>query len=75
MAGDSRAKQARELCRAVKAAGGSTERTQEGHLRVTGPAGSAVVGADLYGRALHNARTQIRALAGLDIRPRPGRKP
>lgn len=74
MSGDSRAKQARELRRAVQAAGGSTERTREGHLRVTGPTGSAVVGSDLHGRALRNAHAQIRALAGLDLRSRPGKR-
>lgn len=70
MSGDSRAKQTRELHKAVKAAGGRVERTSDGHLRVHGPAGHAVVGSDLHGRARRNAHAEIRRLAGLDLRTR-----
>jgi hypothetical protein len=38
-----RSKEAKEIVAAVQRAGGQVERTASGHLKVTGPAGSAIV--------------------------------
>jgi hypothetical protein len=38
-----RSKEAKEIVTAVQRAGGQVERTASGHLKITGPAGSAVV--------------------------------
>jgi hypothetical protein len=38
-----RSKEAKEIVAAVQRAGGQVERTASGHLKVTGPTGSAIV--------------------------------
>ena len=54
-----RSKEAKEIVTAVQRAGGQVERTASGHLKVIGPAGSAIVASAPNsgrsgGRAVHN---------------------
>ncbi len=61
-----RSKEARELAAAITAADGSVELTTRGHLKVTGPAGTAIVASDLAtGRTLANTWATITAKTGL----------
>jgi hypothetical protein len=67
-----RSKEAREIAEAVQRAGGQVERTASGHLKVIGPAGSAVVASApntgrTGGRAIHNTLATIRSKTGLDL--------
>jgi hypothetical protein len=67
-----RSKEAKEIVAAVRRAGGQVERTASGHLKVTGPAGSAVVASApnpgrTGGRAVHNTLATIRAKTGLKV--------
>ena len=55
-----RSKEAKEIAAAVQRAGGQVERTASGHLKVTGPAGSAIVASApntgrAGGRAVHSS--------------------
>jgi hypothetical protein len=52
-----RTKQAKEIVAAMQRAGGQVERTASGHLKVIGPAGSAVV----------NTLATIRSKTGLQV--------
>jgi hypothetical protein len=54
------------------AAGGQVERTASGHLRVIGPAGSAIVASApnagrTGGRAVRNTLATIRSKTGLEV--------
>jgi hypothetical protein len=54
------------------AAGGQVERTTSGHLKVIGPAGSAIVASApnagrAGGRAVHNTLATIRSKTGLQV--------
>ncbi len=56
----------------MRRAGGQVERTAGGHLKVTGPTGSAVVASSpnsgrTGGRAVHNTLATIRSKTGLDV--------
>jgi hypothetical protein len=67
-----RSKEAKELVAAVQRAGGRVERTASGHLKVVGPAGSAVVASApsagrTGGRAIHNTLATIKSKTGLDL--------
>jgi hypothetical protein len=67
-----RSKEAKEFVAAVQRAGGQVERTASGHLKVTGPAGSAIVAsAPNTGRAgargVHNTLATIRSKTGLQL--------
>jgi hypothetical protein len=67
-----RSKQAKEIVAAVRRAGGQVERTASGHLRVIGPAGSAIVASApnagrTGGRAVRNTLATIRSKTGLEV--------
>jgi hypothetical protein len=67
-----RSKEAKEIVAAVRQAGGTVERTASGHLKVTGPAGIAIVASApstgrTGGRAIHNTLATIRSKTGLDV--------
>jgi hypothetical protein len=67
-----RSKQAKQVVAAVQRAGGRVERTASGHLKVTGPAGSAIVASApnsgrTGGRAVHNTLATIRSKTGLPV--------
>jgi hypothetical protein len=69
-------KEAREIAAAVHRDGGTIELTAKGRLRVTGPAGTAIVsgspcGSGAGGHALGNALAAIRRETGLRIAPAP----
>jgi hypothetical protein len=56
----------------VQRAGGQVERTASGHLKVIGPAGSAIVASApnpgrTGGRAVHNTLATIRTKTGLQL--------
>jgi hypothetical protein len=56
----------------VQRAGGQVERTASGHLKVIGPAGSAIVASApntgrAGGRAVHNTLATIRSKTGLQV--------
>jgi hypothetical protein len=56
-----RSKEAKEIVAAVQRAGGQVERTASGHLKVIGPAGSAIVAsAPNTGRAGGRVASQER---------------
>jgi len=60
----------KEIVAAVQRAGGQVERTASGHLKVIGPAGSAIVASApntgrAGGRAVHNTLATIRSKTGL----------
>jgi hypothetical protein len=67
-----RSKQAKQIAAAVQRAGGQVERTASGHLKVTGPTGSAVIASApnagrAGGRAVHNTLATIRSKTGLQV--------
>jgi hypothetical protein len=67
-----RSKEAKEIVAAVQRAGGQVERTASGHLKVIGPAGSAIVASApnpgrAGGRAVHNTLATIRSTTGLEV--------
>lgn len=66
-----RSKAARELVAAVRAAGGTVERTGKGRLRITGPAGDAVVaepgGSSGRDKRSGNTVAAIREKTGLEL--------
>jgi hypothetical protein len=67
-----RSKEAKEIVVAVQRAGGQVERTASGHLKVIGPAGSAIVASApnsgrAGGRAVHNTLATIRSKTGLEV--------
>jgi len=67
-----RSKEAKEIVAAVQRAGGQVERTASGHLKVIGPAGSAIVASApnagrTGGRAVHNTLATIRSKTGLEV--------
>jgi hypothetical protein len=67
-----RSKEAMEIVAAVQRAGGQVERTASGHLKVIGPAGSAIVASApntgrAGGRAVHNTLATIRSKTGLEV--------
>src|SRR6266545_3382630 len=76
-----RSKEAKEIVAAVQRAGGQVERTASGHMKVIGPAGSAIVASApntgrAGGRAVHNTLATIRSKTGLEVyRSRSGRGP
>jgi hypothetical protein len=76
-----RTKEAREVVSAVKAAGGQVELTSDGHLRITGPDGEAIVAsAPGAGRVLTMTYATIRRETGLEVgvadsKPSNGGKP
>ena len=56
----------------MQQAGGQVERTASGHLKVIGPAGSAIVASApsagrAGGRAVHNTLATIRSKTGLQV--------
>jgi hypothetical protein len=64
--------EAKEIVAAVQRAGGQVERTASGHLKVIGPAGSAIVASApntgrTGGRAVHNTLATIRSKTGLQV--------
>lgn len=71
-----RSKEAREIAAVVEKAGGTVELTGKGHLRITGPAGIAIVASapdtgHQGGRALANTWTTIERETGLSVAPAP----
>ena len=67
-----RSKEAKEIVAAVQRAGGQVERTASGHLKVIGPAGSAIVASApntgrTGGRAVYNTLATIRSKTGLQV--------
>jgi hypothetical protein len=67
-----RSKEAKEIIAAVQRAGGQVERTASGHLKIIGPAGSAIVASApnagrAGGRAVHNTLATIRSKTGLQV--------
>ena len=67
-----RSKEAKQIVAVVRRAGGQVERTASGHLKVIGPAGSAVVASApnagrAGGRAVHNTLATIRSKTGLEV--------
>jgi cold shock CspA family protein len=75
-----RSREAREIARAVELAGGTVERTANGHLKVTGPEGVAVVASapdtgHQGGRALANTWATITRETGLIFPPVQPEKP
>lgn len=65
--GRGRSKEAREIERAVIAAGGTVERTGAGHLKITGPAGVAIVTSDPGSNAMRTTLRTIEQRAGLRL--------
>lgn len=54
------------LTRKIKAAGGEVEITKQGHLRVRGPLGVAIVGGgSAHSRSKNNAKTTLARYAGI----------
>jgi hypothetical protein len=67
-----RYKEAKEIIAAVQRVGGQVERTASGHLKVIGPAGSAIVASApnsgrTGGRAIYNTLATIRGKTGLEV--------
>ena len=67
-----RSKEAKAIVAAVQRVGGQVERTASGHLKVIGPAGSAVVASApnagrAGGRAVHNTLATIKSKTGLEV--------
>jgi hypothetical protein len=67
-----RSKEAKAIVAAVQRAGGQVERTASGHLKVVGPAGTAIVASApntgrTGGRAVHNTLATIRGKTGLQL--------
>jgi hypothetical protein len=63
--GRGRSKEARAIERAVVAAGGTVERTGQGHLKITGPGGVAIVASDPGSNAMKTTLRTIERRAGL----------
>jgi hypothetical protein len=63
--GRGRSKEARAIERAVEAAGGTVERTGQGHLKITGPRGVAIVASDPGSNAMRTTLRTIERRAGL----------
>lgn len=62
----------KEIVAAVQRVGGLVERTASGHLKVIGPAGSAIIASApnsgrTGGRAIHNTLATIRSKTGLEV--------
>lgn len=62
-----RTKEAAAIARAVQAAGGTVELTGKGHLKITGPAGLAIVGSDPGSNRLATAIRTIERNTGLTL--------
>lgn len=61
-------KEAAEIARAAERAGGIVERTRRGHMKITGPGGTAFVATELGGRGgrtLTNTLVTIARESGL----------
>jgi hypothetical protein len=68
-AGRGRCKEIRRLVAAVKEAGGTVQRTANGHLKVTGPTGFAIVGSSIAaGRETARAWRVAERYTGLVLR-------
>jgi hypothetical protein len=65
--GRGRSKEAREIERAVVRAGGTVERTGKGHLKITGPAGVAIVASDPGSNSMRTTLRTIEQRAGLKL--------
>jgi predicted RNA binding protein YcfA (HicA-like mRNA interferase family) len=65
--GRGRSKEARAIERAVVAAGGTVERTGQGHLKIRGPGGVAVVASDPGSNAMKTTLRTIERQAGLRL--------
>lgn len=65
--GRGRSKEARQIERAVIKLGGTVERTGAGHLRITGPAGIAIVSSDPGSNAMRTTLRTIEQKAGLKL--------
>lgn len=63
--GRGRSKEARDIERAVVAAGGTVERTGQGHLKIKGPTGVAIVASDPGSNAMRTTLRTIERQAGL----------
>jgi cold shock CspA family protein len=71
-----RTKEAREIAETVQKAGGTVELTGKGHLKITGPEGTAIVASApdtgrQGGRALANTLATIQRETGLRVAPDP----
>ena len=67
-----RSKQAKQIVAAVQRAGGQVERTASGHLKVIGPAGSAIVASApntgrTGGRAIHTGLRRSLGMSGSSV--------
>lgn len=62
-----RTKEAREIADQVKAAGGAVELNGRGHLKVTGPLGSIVIGSLIDGAGAHDQVRGRLARIGITI--------
>jgi hypothetical protein len=60
-----RSKEARDIARAVRKAGGTVERTGKGHMKVTGPDGFAIVPSDPGSNRLAKQYETIQRETGL----------
>lgn len=65
--GRGRSKEARDIERAVIRAGGTVERTAQGHLKITGPLGIAIVASDPGSNAMRTTLRTIERRAGLKL--------
>jgi len=65
--GRGRTKEARAIEKAVIAAGGTVERTGNGHLKVTGPKGIAFTTSDPGNNAMRTALRTIERFTGLTL--------
>lgn len=66
--GRGRSKEARQILKAVEAAGGTIERTGQGHLKIKGPKGVAFVASDPGSNSMRRTLRTIRDQAGLDVK-------
>lgn len=66
--GSWRSKEAREIAKAVKKAGGEVERTGQGHMKVTGPIGVAFIPSEPGSNRLAQAYETIERCTGLAVR-------
>jgi hypothetical protein len=60
-------KEARDIAKAVERAGGTVERTGQGHMKVTGPNGMAIVPSRPGNNRLGKAYETIARETGLDL--------
>lgn len=65
--GRGRSKEARNIERAVITAGGTVERTGKGHMKITGPAGVAIVASDPGTNSMKTTLRTIEQRAGLKL--------